>query len=341
MFDGHPIGREIDTADGRPVEVIGVVRPKDRRDPSAATAYDHPASSVPLGRDGEVTFLAPPAGELESGLIDINIVSANYFDVMGLTLQAGQLFDARAGCRIGVVNEQAADRYFGGQAIGGAVIDANGRRTAVVGVVRSTLLRSAQRLVEPALFLPETQDYLPRMTAVLVTSEKSDRTLDAIRQGVGAVAGGRSDRLVVTTLDEHLSDTALAPERIATTLVATFAAIAVALGALGLYGLMADAARRRQREFAMRLALGAQGWRVVRLVMIEGLRLAMIGAAAGMVVSLFVARWMTTIVPAAGWPSAAIWIAPVLLLTTAVAMASVIPARRALSADLVSLTRDI
>jgi ABC-type antimicrobial peptide transport system permease subunit len=145
----------------------------------------------------------------------------------------------------------------------------------------------------------------------------------------------------VTTLDDHLSSTAFAAERIAATLVGTFAAIAVTLGSLGLYGLMADAARRRQREFAMRIALGAQAWRVVRLVMAEGLRLVIVGAAVGMLLSLLVARWLAAIVPAGGWPSPAIWIAPLLLLAGAVAVASVIPARRALSADLLSLMRDM
>ena len=341
MFSGYPIGRLIDTPAGRSVEVIGVARAKDSRATVGPIAYDHPASSVPLGAGGHVTFLAPPAAELESGLVDINIVSANYFDVMGFTLQAGQLFDGRGrGCRIGVVNEEAAHRYFGGQAVGGAVIDGNGRRTEIVGVVRSTSLRTAQRLPEPALFLPVTQDYLPRMTAILATANADAAVLEKIRERIGAVPGGRADRLVVTTLDDHLSATALAPERIATTLVGTFAVIAVALGALGLYGLMADAARRRQREFAMRLALGAQGWRVVRSVMSEGMRLVAIGATAGMLASLLVARWLTSIVPAAGWPSATIWLAPVVLLAGAVAIASVIPARRALSVDLVSLMRD-
>jgi putative ABC transport system permease protein len=343
IFEGHPIGRLLDTPSGRSVEVIGVARPKEQREASAPAVFEHPASIAPLGLDGQVTLLAPSAVELTSGLIDVNIVSANYFDVMGLTLQAGQLFDARGhDCRrIGVVNEEAAARYFGGQAIGGAVIDANGRRTEIVGVVRSTLLRAAQRLTEPALFLPATQDFLRRMTAVIAAPNADASTIETIRRRIAAVPGGRADRLVVTTLDEHLGNTALASERIAATLVGTLAVMAVALGALGLYGLMADAARRRQREFAMRLALGAQQWRVVRLVMREGMRLIAVGVAAGMLGSLLVARWLTTIVPAAGWPSPAIWLAPVVLLAGAVAVASVIPARRALSVDLVSLMRDM
>ena len=354
MFSGHPVGRVIDTPAGRPLEVIGVARLKDPREATLPKAYDHPSSSAPLGSNGEVVVLAPPAAELDSGLLDINIVSPNYFDAMGLTLVAGQLFDGRGpqdadsaswrgsrGCRIGVVNEEAAARYFGGNAIGGAVIDASGRRTEIVGVVRSMSLRAGQRLAEPAMFLPFTQDFLPRMTAVLAAPNVTDAALETIRQRIASVPGGRADRLVVTTLDDHLSNTALAAERIAATLVGTFAVIAVVLGSLGLYGLMADAARRRQREFAMRLALGAQAWRVVRLVMADGLRLVGLGAAAGMLLSLLVAQRLAAIVPAAGWPSPVIWIAPLVLLAGAVAVASVIPARRALSADLLSLMRDL
>jgi ABC-type antimicrobial peptide transport system permease subunit len=341
MFSGHPVGRVIDTPAGRPLEVIGVARPKDPREATLPKAYAHP-SSAPLGVNGEVMVLAPPAGELDSVLLDINIVSPNYFDAMGLTLTAGQLFDGRGrGCRIGVVNEEAAARYFGGNAIGGAVIDAAGRRTEIVGVVRSTSLRAGQRLAEPAMFLPFTQDFLPRMTAVLATPNVNDVTLEAIRQRIAAVPGGRADRLVVTTFDDHLSNTALATERIAATLVGTFAVMAIVLGSLGLYGLMADAARRRQREFAMRLALGAQAWRVIRLVIADGLRLVGLGAAAGMLLSVLVAQRLAAIVPAAGWPSPVLWIAPLALLAGAVAIASVIPVRRALSADLLSLMRDM
>ena len=155
---------------------------------------------MPIGIPGESTFRAPPRADLESGLIDVNIVSANYFDAMGMTLVAGQLFDAeRRGCRIGVLNEEAAARFFGGHAIGGAVIDANGVRTEIVGVVRSPLLRTEQRLAEPALFVPMSQDLLPRMTALLV--HRRCRRVDrcghpaAHRAGAGRPAGshGRHD----------------------------------------------------------------------------------------------------------------------------------------------------
>ena len=351
LFDGHPVGRVIEAPGGTAVEVIGVVRQADQRGIAQPAAYQHPKATVPIGIAGKAlgaealakaaTFRAPPRADLESGLIDVNIVSANYFDAMGMTLAAGQLFDAeRRGCRIGVLNEEAAARFFDGNAIGGAVIDAYGVRTEIVGVVRSALLRTEQRLTEPALFVPMGQDLLPRMTALLAVADPKASTIEAIRQRIAQVPGGRPDRLVVTTLNAHLSRTAYAPERIAAVLVAAFTAIALVLGGLGLYGVMADSARRRRREFAVRLALGAQGWRVLRQLMIEGMRLAGAGAIAGMIGSVLVARWLAAITPGAGWPAPAIWIAAPLLLAAAVTVASAIPARRALSVDLLSLMRD-
>lgn len=342
LFDGHPVGRVLEAPSGMPVEVIGVVRQTDQQAVARPVAYQHPEATVPLAVPGAATFRVSPRADLESGLIDVNIVSANYFDAMGMTLVAGELLDAdRRGCRIGVLNEEAAARFFGGHAIGGAVIDANGVRTEIVGVVQSALLRTEQRLAEPALFLPTSQNLLPRMTALLSTPDARASTVAAIRQRMAQVPGGRPDRMIVTTLSAHLSNTAYAQARIATVLVGAFTAIALVLGGLGLYGVMADSARRRRREFAMRLALGAQGWRVVRQLMLEGMRLAGAGAVTGMIASVLVARWLTSIAPGAGWPSPSIWIAAPLLLAAAVTIASALPARRALSVDLLSLMRDM
>lgn len=341
LFDGYPVGRVIDTPAGRRAEVVGVLRGNGVNAPSRAVIYGHPDAAPPLAADGEATFIVPPRHELASGLIDVNVVSANYFEAMGQTLLAGSLFDAAGrGCRIGVVNEEASTRFFGGRAVGGAMIDGNGRRTEIVGVVRSSLLRTEQRRAEPALFLPFGQDFLRGMTALLLM-DGDDRPVDAIRERISAVPGGRPDRLVVTTLDEHLSKTTFARERIAATLIATLAALALTLGALGLYGVMTETARHRSREFALRLALGAQGWRVVRQVMTDGLRLAAIGALTGMIASLLVMRWLSAISPDAGWPSVAVWLAVPFALAGAVVVASLVPARRATSVDLLSLMRDM
>jgi putative ABC transport system permease protein len=239
---------------------------------------------------------------------------------------------------VGVINQEAAELYFGGNAVGGAVIDAAGRRTEIIGVVHPALLRTSQRRIEPAIYLPMTQDFLPRMTLILGAPETSGALLSSLQHRLAAASGG-APRPVVTTLDEHLSRTALAPVRIAAMLVVAAAASALTLGGLGLYGAMTEAARQRRREIAVRIALGAQGWRVIRQVMAEGIRLAGAGAVAGMLGSFMVARWLTRIASSPA-PSLSVWLAAPLVLFAAAAIASMLPARRALSVDLLTIMRD-
>ena len=111
------------------------------------------------------------------------------------------------------------------------------------------MLRATQREVAPTLFTSMMQDFVPRMTMLLGIRTAIDDTLISIRRQIEAVGGG-ADRQhdVVRTLDSYLASTALAPERMATTLTAAAAAIALGLGILGLSGAMADAARMRRRR---------------------------------------------------------------------------------------------
>jgi ABC-type lipoprotein release transport system permease subunit len=338
LFDGEAPGRALATPAGRVVEVVGVVRSKEGSD---HRLFTYPFQSPPLAAAGPSKFRAPARGELPSGLLDVNIVGANYFEVTGMTVVDGTAFGAHPdACRTGVVNEEAAARFFDGHPIGSAIIDASGLRTWITGVVRSEAWRSEQRRIEPMLYVPMTQDFLPRMTSILIPEAASDALVQPLLARLKGVPGGREDRLTVTTLHEHLNQTSLAADRIAAVLIAAFAAIALVLGALGLYGLLADAARRRGREFALRLALGAQAWRVVRQVMLEGSRLVMAGAALGLLISVGVAQWIGRITPAAGWPSWTVWVSAPLSLAAAVIAASIIPARKALSVDLLTIMRD-
>jgi len=88
-----------------------------------------------------------------TAILNSNIVSRTYFDATGASRVAGQLFPrgpVHAGCRLAVVNQAAADRYYGGNAVGGAVIDPRGHRTEIVGVVSEPAL-GAFRIVDGAI----------------------------------------------------------------------------------------------------------------------------------------------------------------------------------------------
>ncbi len=347
VFDGDAVGRSMVDAEGQPVEIIGVVA---TRKLAGTTTRNHPTvyyyveqtGALP-DRIGPARFRIPVRPAPASAVLEANVVSSSYFGAMALLPIAGRVFPsdpAPRSCRVGVINQEAAERYFGGKAVGGAVIDGAGRRTEIVGVVHAAPLRSSQRRMEPAIYFPLTQDFLPRMTLMLDARDATGATLTSVRRRLDAVPGGTPGTASVTTLDAHLSRTALASERIATMLVGASAATALALGVLGLYGAMADAARLRRREIAVRIALGAQGWRVIRQVLVEGLRLAGAGTVAGMLCSLLVARWLVRITPTAGSPTLWVWLAAPLVLVGAVAIASVLPARRALTVDPLILMRD-
>jgi hypothetical protein len=335
----HFVGRSIETPAGEWSEIVGVVETRDQ--PPVARVYHYAPSLEPSDARSSLGIyrypILPPASPT---VLDVSIVSPNYFEVMGLPVLAGRaLGDKSNACRVAVVNREAADIYFNGDAVGGAIIDRLGRRTTVIGVVGSATLGVAQRRVAPTVYFPYTQDLQPRMTMIMETGGVDRATMQRLRGRIAAIPGGREDRIAITTLDAQLGRTAFAAERIATVLVGASAAIALLLGVLGLYGVMSDAARRRRREFALRIALGAQGGHVVGQVIAEGLRLVIAGTVTGIVGALLVARWLARITPS-GDLSLMVWLAAPALLALAVVVASVIPARAAAASDPLMLMRD-
>jgi predicted permease len=344
---GDAVGRTIEDPEGQRVEIIGVVA---TRKVEKSTARHRPTvfyyadqTGTPLGQVGPGHFRVPETPKPVSAVLAANVVSPSYFAAMGVLPLAGRVLPEDPeprGCRVAVINQEAAELYFGGNAVGGAVIDSDGRRTEIIGVVHSALIRTSQRRVEPTIYYPMAEEFLPQMTLILGARDGNDAVLASVRHQLDIVPGGTPGGVAVTTLDAHLSRTALAPERIASTLVGASAATALALGVLGLYGVMTDAVRQRRREIAVRVALGAQGWRVVRQLLVEGARLAGAGTVAGMLGSLLLTRWLARIIPNGGSLTVWVWLAGPLVLVGAVAIASVLPARRALMVDPLTIMRD-
>jgi len=327
------------------VEIIGVVTPrKAARAGNLArpTIYYYPDQTrLPLGRSGPALFRVRASGEPTIAILNSNIVSRSYFDATAASSVAGQLFPrgpVPGGCRVAVINQEAADRYYGGNAVGGAVIDPRGHRTEIVGVVAEPTLGAFEQRAEPSIFFPMRQDVVHRMTLV-VDAEMDNATLDTLRQGLESVPGRASGPLVVERLEEHLARTSLAPLHIATLLVRVSAVLALALAVVGVYGALTDAVQRRRREVAVRIALGAQSWRVMAMVLGEGGRLATLGAGAGVVLAVGVRYLLERFAPAT--PIAVeTWAAGPALLLAVVVVASAIPAFRALSVSPVRVLRD-
>jgi putative ABC transport system permease protein len=182
------------------------------------------------------------------------------------------------------------------------------------------------------------QDAVHRMTLV-IDAEMDNATLDTLRQRLESVPGRASGPVVVERLEEHLARTSLAPLHIATLLVRVSAVLALLLAVVGVYGALTDAVQRRRREVAVRIALGAQSWRVMAMVLGEGGRLAALGAGVGVLLAVGVKSLLERFAPATPI-SVETWVAgPVLLLAVVVA-ASAIPALRALAVSPVRVLRE-
>jgi predicted permease len=340
FFDNDAVGRAIEDPANRRVEIIGVVatpRPEHAR---PLIFYYPEQTPLPLNTPGPGRFRVPVRPSPTPAVLAANVVSPSYFDAIALPVTDGRGFDDPAvadGCRVGVLNEEAAQLYFGGRAVGGAIVDSSGQRTAIVGVVRSRALRLSERRSGPALYVPMSQDYTPRMTLVVGSRSADDDAVQMLRSALTDVEGGTIRR--VTSLDRHLSVTALAPERIAATLVGASAAMALALGVLGMYSAMADSTRQRRREIALRIALGARSWGLIRQVLAEGFAFAIAGSLAGVVGSMLVSRWLE-LTPPTMHPGLWVFVMAPLALVAAVLAAGVLPMRRALDVDPLSIMRD-
>ena len=343
LFDGRAVGRTLRDPAGETVQIIGVVAAaRDRQSADRAAAYYYPQQGpAPVEQARSLPFRVPAAAPLTRGVLDVHVVSDTYFGLIGVERVAGEVFTEPGDreCRVGVINERAAALYFGGDPIGGAVIDESGVRTSIIGVVRSEALRTSQRRSEPALYLPMRQDFLPRMTLVAPARTDDDVTRGQVARRTGGVEGGRMPPSV-TTLETHLARTALAADRIATVLVAVAAGMSVALGIVGLYGAMTEAGRQRRREFAVRLALGAGARHVIGQVLAQATRLAAAGALIGSCASVIIAWWLARMMPAGTSLVWWIWVAAPATLLSAVALAGLLPIRRALRVDLVRGMRD-
>jgi len=349
LFGGDTAGRTLeDPGSHLPVEVIGVVAMQNStqaaRKNRPTLYHDYTGhNATPPSRITGVRFSAATVSVLARAELETNIVSPGYFDAVGVKLIAGQGFTDHAkstACRIGIVNQEAADLYFGGKAVGAAVINQQGQRTGIIGVVHSEPFGTFQRRMEPALYLPMSQDVLTRMSMIVHVRNVNGPLLADVRRRLEAVPGHGPGPVLVRTLETYLDQTSLAPLHISTVLLLVSATMALLLCAFGLFAALNDAARQRRRELAIRIALGAQRWRVIGQVLEEGVRVACAGTLAGMVVSLALLPWISGITRSSDWPALWVWLAAPIALAGVVTIASFLPAHRVLLVNPVMIMRE-
>ena len=277
----------------------------------------------------------------------LNRVSAGFFGTLGIPFVAGRNFDDRdtlAAPSVAVVNESFVQKYFAGRvplgrtfqfAVGPGEPDPS---YEIVGVVKNTTYRDLRDPFEPIIFFSSAQDPDPGSMTVLLRARNDAASLVApVAQAVAAI----DPRILIDfrMLDAQIRDS-LVRERLMAALSVFFAALAVLLAAIGLYGTMSYMVARRKTEIGIRLALGAGRGRIAGLIVRETVWLVAIGAAVGLALAVAAGRAAASLLFGVT-PGDAVTLAAAVAALAAVALAaSLLPARRAARLDPTAALRE-
>ena len=268
----------------------------------------------------------------------IRFVTAGYFNAMGIPLLSGREFTRRDlpdTQQVAIVNSAFARKFWpNGTAIGKRISFStdNPKWYEIVGVVGNVKHRGLDLQDHPELYIPALQPLfapgnVPALYLAVRTVNDPMQVAGVVRCEVAAIDRDQPVASLMT-MDQRLSDS-IAPRRFNMFLFGLFAALALVLAAIGIYGIMAFSVAQRTHEIGVRMALGASAGDVLRLVLGSGFRLALIGIVVGLVVAFAVTRLLSTLLYDVSTTDPTIFLIDALLLAGAALLACYIPARRA------------
>jgi predicted permease len=279
----------------------------------------------------------PIPTDAEQPTADIGVIDPNYFRTMGITLRAGRGIEAADDARhpkAVVVSERFGRDYFPGQSPLGQRIFMPWNDTLVatiVGVVGDVKHAGVDSLAQPTIYWSMAQFPWSGMHLVV----RADGDLRPVAEALPRMVQALDPDLAVADvrpLESYLGD-ALARRRFSMMLLTGFAALALVLTAVGLYGVMAYSVVQRTRELGIRLALGASRDAVLRGVLARGLGLVALGIAVGVVGALAFTRVLGVMLYEVSATDPAVFAGIIGLLTLVGAASSLVPARRATRVD--------
>ncbi|MEJ2206848.1 MAG: ABC transporter permease, partial [Gemmatimonadota bacterium] len=299
------------------------------------------ARLLPLASTMGDSFFRPVGyepGPNESTQGDWQWATPGYFEAMGIPLLQGRTFDAgdrRESQAVVLVNEVVARRYWGEESpLGKAVLGGGASDTAVVvGVVGNVSHNGLTSEVKTRYYVPHAQVHdnwassMRSMTLTMATQGSPGGYVEAIRRTVRDLDPS-IPLAEVRTLDEVLS-TAVAQPRFAMVLLGSFAAIALTLALVGIYGVLAYTVSRRTQEIGVRMALGAEAGQVIGLVVRQGMAMALAGVAVGTAVAWFLTDLMASMLFGVAPQDATTFLFVPTIFVAVATLACLIPAARA------------
>jgi putative ABC transport system permease protein len=263
------------------------------------------------------------------------VVSGDYFAAVGVPLLDGRLFDARDDARAPkrvIVSKSAAERFFPGVRAVGQRLNTGGRDAEIIGVVGDIAVDAEGR---PERYVYHAHRQFSGRYWALVQTVRTDGSIEALQANVRRIVASMDPQLVVfrpATLGDVIGR-GEARRLFTMRMLATFAAVALGLAALGLFGVLSYAVRLRTREFGIRMALGAEASMLRRLVLREALVVTAAGIALGMAGALGLARVIQSLAFRTNPLEPIVLGGAVLFMTAVAALAAYAPAHRATSID--------
>jgi putative ABC transport system permease protein len=269
-----------------------------------------------------------------------NAVSPAYFQTMEIPVLKGRSFDEHdviKAQKVIIINETLAQRYFLGEdpiARRMTLNDVNPNEedwATVVGIVRDTKPRELDREPVAEMYVPFAQQPRSSMVLMIRTTNKPEGLVAAVRREVQTLD---KNQLVhnIRPLESVMSE-AVATPRFRTFLLGVFAIIALILAMVGVYGVMSYTVTQRTHEIGIRMALGAQGSDVLKLVIGHGMALAFAGIGIGLVASFALTRVISKLLFGVKATDPVTFVVIALLLASVALLASYLPARRAAKVD--------
>jgi putative ABC transport system permease protein len=306
----------------------------------ASSVMPLPLGSSNMSISFEIEGRPVPPGQRQSSAY--RAVSLDYFRAMGIRLVKGRDFNAHDSHNapdVIIINEAYADRFFpdedpiGKRIRPGISVEAGKGHPwrEVVGVVSNVRYRGLDKDFTPEYYIPESQIPMDSMTLVVKTANDPHGIVSAVREEVRNM-----DKDLplynIRTMDEYLSASVAQP-RLITLLLVIFAGLALALTAIGLYGVMSYSVAQRTHEIGIRMALGAQPADVLRLVVKQGMTLAGIGVGIGLIAAFLATRVMASLLFGISAKDPLTFVAIALIIAGVALVACFVPARRATRVD--------
>jgi putative ABC transport system permease protein len=288
------------------------------------------ANMLSFTKEGETRTPNDPGQDAE-----VHTASPDYFQTMGIPLKRGELFTTRDTPNtpgVAVISETAARRYWGDADPIGERVTLDGQNyMKIIGIVGDTRNESLNEAPYPQMYAPIAQQPFRLINLVVRSSSDAASLVPALRQQVREL-DGTVPVFNVRTLEQIVADSIARP-RLNAMLIILFAALALVLASVGIYGVISYAVSQRQHEIGIRLALGARPTDILRMVVGQGLKLVTAGIGVGLIAVFLLTRLLSTLLFGVSATDSVTLLLVSLILAGVALLACFVPARRATKVD--------